>query len=127
MKANRLAPVFHIWIQPVKTFSQPPESNPMETYAAVLYAKSEKFHWPSGGGDQLWKDHIEFIKSEAVTSKLAAGGPFKDGTGDEIALLIFTTSPEEAMQIVARDPLVQSGEVKPVVHPWTTQKGVLPK
>jgi hypothetical protein len=32
---------------------------------------------------------------------------------------------EEAARIIAADPLVAAGELKPEVHPWMTQKGVL--
>ena len=58
---------------------------------------------------------------------MAAGAPFRDGTGDSFELLIFATTTEEASQIVAQDPFVLAGEVKPEVHPSMTQKGVLPK
>ena len=126
VQAHRLEPELHMWIQPTSTFRKPPESNPMENYAAVLYFKSDKFQWPSGS-DPTWQRHMDFVKSQPVTDKLAAGAPFKDGMGDGIALLIFATTPEEASQIVARDPLILAGEAKTEVHPWMTQKGVLPK
>ena len=34
---------------------------------------------------------------------------------------------EEATQIISQDPFVLAGEVKPEVHPWQAQKGVLRK
>jgi uncharacterized protein YciI len=70
--------------------------------------------------------HLAFLKSQREAGKLVAGGPFKDG-GDSVGMLIFATRPGEASQIVAQDPFVLAGEVKPEVHPWTTQKGELPK
>jgi len=126
VQAHRLAPEFHMWIQPTSTFSTPPDSNPMENYAAVLYLKGDKFQWHNGS-DPILQRHMDFVKSQPVADKLAAGAPFKDGTGDGIALLIFATTPEEAAKIVAQDPLVLAGEAKTEVHPWMTQKGVLPK
>ena len=51
-----------MWIQPTCTFGKPPESNPMENYAAVLYFKSYKFKWPSGS-DPTWQRHMDFVKS----------------------------------------------------------------
>jgi len=124
--ANRFAPEFHIWIQPTSTFSTPPESNPMENYALVVYAKGDKFQWHNGS-DPILQRHHAYLRDQREAGKMAVGGPFKDGTGDSVGLLIFATTPEEASQIVAQDPFVVAGEVKPEVHPWTTQKGVLPK
>ncbi len=101
VRSNRLAPEIHTWIQTTSTFRTPPEPNPMEHSAVVMYVKGDKFHWPSGS--------------------------FRDGSGSSAELLIFATSPEEASQIVAQDPWVQAGMVRPEVHPWMTQKGVLPR
>ena len=64
------------------------------------------------------------LKGQRESGKMAVGGPFRDGPG---GLLIFATTPEEASQIVAQDPFVLAGEVKPEVHPWQAQKGVLRK
>lgn len=126
MQSNRLAPEFHIWIQPTNTFSTPPESNPMENYALVIYDKAESFHW-GNGSDPVFQRHIEYVRKQRESGKLAAGAPFRDGSGKSMELLIFATSLEEASQIVAQDPLVVAGSVKPEVHPWMTQKGVLPR
>ncbi len=128
VQAGRLTPEFHIWIQPTSTFNTPPESNPMENYALVLYNKGDKFQ-PLNTPDirPVISRHLAFLKSQREGGKMVVGGPFKDGSGDSLGLLIFATTPEEASQIVAQDPFVVAGEVKPEVHPWTTQKGVLPK
>lgn len=128
VQANRFAPEFHTWAQPTSTFSTPPESNPMENYAVVLYNKGDKFQPLNAPGIQpVIPRHLAFLKSQREAGKMVVGGPFKDGSGDSLGLLIFATTPEEASQIVAQDPFVVAGEVKPEVHPWTTQKGVLPK
>lgn len=128
VQANRLAPEFHIWIQPTSTFSTPPESNPMENYALVIYNKGDKFQELNAPDIQpVIPPHLAFLKSLRESGKMVVGGPFKDGSGDSRGLLIFATTPEEASQIVADDPFVLAGEVKPEVHPWTTQQGVLPK
>jgi uncharacterized protein YciI len=126
VQSGRLAPEIHTWIQPTSTFSMPPESNPMENYAVVLYLKGDNFHWPNGS-DPMAQRHLEFTRSLRESGKLAAGAPFRDGSGSSAELLIFATSVEEASQIVAQDPWVLAGMVKPEVHPWMTQKGVLPK
>jgi len=126
VQSGRLAPEIHTWIQTTSTFSMPPESNPMENYAVVLYVKSDNFHWPNGS-DPTAQRHLEYIQSQRDSGKLAAGAPFRDGLGSSAELLIFATSTEEASQIVAQDPWVVAGTVKPEVHPWMTQKGVLPK
>jgi len=126
VKANRLAPEYHIWIQPTNTFRTPPESNPMETYTLVLYRRGEKSQ-QHNGWDPILQDHLAYLRSLRESGKMVVGGPFRDGTGDSTHLLIFAATPEEASQIVARDPFVLAGEVKPEVHPWSTQQGVLPK
>jgi uncharacterized protein YciI len=128
VQAGRLAPEFHIWIQPTNTFSTPPESNPMENYALVIYNKGGNFQ-PLNVPDirPVILRHLAFLKSLRESGKMVVGGPFKDGTGDSLGLLIFATTPEEASQIVADDPFVLAGEVKPEVHPWTTQQGVPPR
>jgi uncharacterized protein YciI len=128
VQANRLTPEFHIWVQPTSTFSTPTGSSPMENYALVIYNKGDKFQ-PLNARDiqPVIPGHLAFLKSQREAGKMAVGGPFKDGAGDSLGLLIFATTPEEASQIVAQDPFVLAGEVKPEVHPWMTQKGVLPK
>jgi len=124
--ANRLAPEFHTWIQPTSTFSRPPESNPMESYSLVLYRRGEKFR-QHNGSDPVLQDHLAYLKRLRDSGKMVVGGPFRDGSGDSTHLLIFTAPEDEAAGIVAQDPLVLAGEAKPEVHPWGTQKGVLPK
>jgi uncharacterized protein YciI len=124
--ANRLAPEFHTWIQPTNTFSRPPESNPMETYTLVLYRRGEKFQ-PHNGSDPVLQDHSAYLKRLRESGKMVVGGPFRDGSGNSTHLLIFAAAEAEAAEVVAQDPLVLAGEAKPEVHPWITQKGVLPK
>lgn len=127
IQANRLAPEVHIWVQPTSTFRKPPESNPMEKYALVLYNKGDKFHWPNGP-DPVWQEHFAFIKSQHESGKLVASAPFRDGPAEgSFEMLIFAATPEEASGVVAQDPFVLAGEAKPEVHPWMTQKGVLAK
>ena len=127
VKLNRLAPEIHTWIQPENAFSKPPESNPMENYAAVAYLQGDKFQ-AHNGGDEILQRHLDFLKRQRESGDLIVGGPFRDGAwAPSVELLIFATSPEAAAQIVARDPLVMAGEVKPEVHPWMSQKGVLRK
>jgi uncharacterized protein YciI len=128
VQANWLAPEFHIWIQPTSTFRTPLESNPMENYALVLYTKGDNFQ-PLNAPEMLpvIGRHLAFLRDQRENGKMVVGGPFKDGTGDLLGLLIFATTPEEATQIVSQDPFVLAGEVKPEVHPWKTQKGVLRK
>jgi len=128
VQANRLAPEFHIWIQPTNTFRTPLESNPMENYALVLYTKGDKFQPPNAPGMvRVTGRHLAFLRDQSADGKLVVGGPFKDGTGDSLGLLIFAATPAEAAEIVAKDPFVLAGEVKPEVHPWQAQKGVLRK
>ncbi len=127
IQANRLAPEFHIWIQPTSLFHTPPETNPMENYTLVLYNKGEKFHWPNGT-DPVFEQHLAFIKSQRESGKLVASAPFRDGPREaNFEMLIFAATPEEASDIVAQDPLVKADEAKPEVHPWMTQQGVLAK
>jgi uncharacterized protein YciI len=126
VRSNRLVPEIHTWIQTTGTFSRPPDSNPMENYAVVMYVKGDNFGW-ANGSDPILQRHIEFMRNQRESGKLAAGAPFRDGSGSSAELLIFATSVEEATQIVAQDPIVMAGKVKPEVHPWMTQKGVLPK
>ena len=126
VQAHRLTPEFHIWIQPTSTFRTPPESSPMENYVLVLYLKSETFHWPSAP-DPVFRRHLEYLQGLRDSGRLAAGAPFRDGTGEASHLLIFATTQEEASDIVAKDPLVMAGMVRPELHSWMTKKGVLPK
>jgi uncharacterized protein YciI len=126
VQANRLRPEIHIWMQPTSTFSTPPESNPMESYVLVLYLKGKEFHWPSAP-DPVFRSHLEYLQKLRNSGKIAAGAPFRDGTGEASHVLIFATTREEASEIVAGDPLVMAGVVTPELHPWMTKKGVLPK
>ena len=126
IQANRLSPEFHIWIQPVGTFSTPPETNPMENYAVVLYTRGEKAV-QHNGSDPILQQHGDFLKGLRESGKMVVGGPFRDGGPSVTHLMIFATTPEEALQIVSQDPFVKADEAKPEVHPWMTQKGVLPK
>jgi uncharacterized protein len=122
IQANRLAPEFHTWIQPESTFHTPPESNPMENYAVVLLNKTEKTRMHNGS-DAILQEHTAFLKRLRDSGQMV-GGPYRDAVG---GFLILATTTEEAARIVAADPLVAKGELKPEVHPWTTQKGVLSK
>jgi len=126
IKAKRLAPEFHLWVLPTSTFSAPPESNPMENYAMVLYFPGEKAQGHNGD-DPILRQHLAFLEDLRESGKMVVGGPFRDGGSKATHLMIFTTTPEEALQIVAQDPFVLAGEVKAEAHPWMTQKGVLAK
>jgi len=124
IKANRLAPEIHTWIQPENSFSNPPESNPMENYALVLYRPGPNAK-PHNGWDPIMKDHAAWLQDLRDSGKMVIGGPFRDGGPGYTHLLIFTGSAEDAAATVARDPFVVAGEAVPEVHPWMTQKGVL--
>lgn len=127
VKANRLSPEIHTWIQTTRTFNKAPQSNAMENYAVVVYAKGDKFQGHNGK-DPILRQHLAFLERQKGSGDLVVDGWFRDGSwADSVALLIFAASPEAASQIVAEDPLVLAGEVKPEVHPWMTQKGVLRK
>ena len=124
IKAHRLAPQIHTWIQPESSFNSPPESNPMENYALVVYRRgpNTKSH---SGNDPILKEHAAWLDSLRDSGKMVIGGPFRDGGPGYTHLLIFTSSVEDAVALVARDPYVVAGEAIPEVHPWMTQNGVL--
>jgi len=61
--------------------------------------------------------HREYMKWLLDTGRLAAGGPFEDGTG---ALFVYEVdSPAEAQRIAADDPYTAAGVIKDhTLRPW---------
>ena len=124
---NRLVGEFHLWPQRPGTFSKPPDGNPMENYAIVIYQRGEKFQPMSPALVPLAQRHIAYVRGLMSAGKLAAAGPFT-GPGDElIGMFIVAGTVDEAKDIAAQDPFVIEGEARPEIHPWMSQKGVLAK
>ncbi len=126
IKANRLGPEIHTWIQTENSFGDPPRSNPMENYSLALYRRGPhaKQH---NGSDAVLRAHADWLQGLRESGKMVLGGPFRDGGPGYTHLMIFTGSTEDAAALVARDPYVVAGEAVPEVHPWITQQGVLRK
>jgi uncharacterized protein YciI len=127
VKAGRLAPEYHLWQIPATTFNRPPSTNPMQNYAFVIYLKGEKYKPLSQENLPLLQRHIGYMLPQHEAGRIVIGGPFQGDDGEFFGAIITSVSPDEAKDMVAKDPFVTEGEVKPEIHPWMTQKGVLPE
>lgn len=80
--------------------------------------------WSSSDAKIKLKEQANWL--EANASKLAASGPFP-GSREFLGVAIFrSTNPEEIRKLVAEDPLVKAGWVRPEILTWMVAEGVIP-
>jgi uncharacterized protein YciI len=70
--------------------------------------------------------HMENMKAQYLAGRLVLAGPFGDN-GDLRGIQLFkAASLEEAKTFAAEDPAVKAGRLAVEIHPWLTEKGMLP-
>jgi len=66
--------------------------------------------------DEMFAGHFANITRLADAGKLAVAGPFGDKTDWRGMFVFAVETPEEAAQLVATDPVIQSGEMVAEYH-----------
>jgi uncharacterized protein YciI len=67
---------------------------------------------------EIQKGHMDNINRMAETGKLVLAGPFMDD-GDIRGIYLFNVATiEEAQELTATDPAIQSGRLIMELHPW---------
>ena len=96
----------------------------LTTYYFGLITKGPNFDaYNKEDRAKIQRMHLDNIERLAGLGKLLVAGPFADG-GEWRGIFIFKcASLEEARQLAATDPAVQTGRFKIEVHPWMTAKG----
>jgi len=75
---------------------------------------------------ELQKAHLANINRLAETKKLILAGPFGDD-GNLRGIFVFrVSSPEEAKDLCATDPMIKVGRLAAEIHPWQVPEGILP-
>lgn len=75
---------------------------------------------------ELQKAHLANINRLAETKKLILAGPFGDD-GNLRGIFVFrVSSPEEAKDLCATDPMIKAGRLAAEIHPWQVPEGILP-
>ena len=122
IKAGRLAAEVHgPWLVDGSAIQYPESTEGLEQYTLVLL-RPEKDAIAHG----VLEAHATFLKELTDNGKVALAGNFAPHNPSNLyGVAIFRVKTEEATKLIADDPLVKSGTVKPEIHPWATGKGVL--
>ena len=67
-------------------------------------------------GEPLIRRHVAFLKTLEARGELDLAGPFVDGEGGMLVLKV--EYPEQAEEIVGRDPFVLEGVARPEIRAW---------
>lgn len=120
VQAHRLAGDIHPFSASANAFAKPPADAKvvMDKYNVVIFAGTGVI--PSA----LRSRHSAFVDDLDRSGKLAFAALFPDSDSTR-AILILTTTAEEAAAIAAADPYARDGRLTVEIHPWMTQHGVL--
>ncbi|MBS0662629.1 MAG: hypothetical protein JSR48_05150 [Verrucomicrobia bacterium] len=96
----------------------------LTTYYVGLITRGPNFDaYNSEDRAKIQRLHLDNIERLAGLGKLLVAGPFTGG-GEWLGIFIFKCSSlEEARQLAATDPAVQTGRFRIEIHPWRTTKG----
>ncbi|HET6432472.1 YciI family protein [Dyella sp.] len=91
----------------------------MRPYVLVILKTGPK-HVPEGKArDAMFAGHFANIQRLADAGKLVTAGPFDDAGGDWRGLFLFAVeSVDQAMALVATDPVIAHGEMVAEYHRW---------
>ncbi|MBS1715922.1 MAG: hypothetical protein JST30_16465 [Armatimonadetes bacterium] len=95
--------------------------DPNKRLYAVWYEKAANA--PVDAGKRGEVEHAQYMKYLMQDGTLVMEGPFEDGTG--LLLILQTDSDAHAGKIVADDPAVVKGYLKPTVKRWVWRYGGL--
>lgn len=88
----------------------------MRHYVLVILKTGPK-RMPDGKArDEMFAGHFANITRLADAGKLAVAGPFGDKTDWRGMFVFAVETPEEAAQLVATDPVIESGEMVAEYH-----------
>lgn len=92
------------------------DAHGMRKYVLVIL-KTGPNRVPDGPArDELFKGHFANMQRLADEGKLAVAGPFSEKTGWRGLFVIPVETQKEAEQLVATDPVIQSGEMVAEYH-----------
>lgn len=94
----------------------------MTKYYLALLRKGDQ----AGGSAQLQSEHLWHIRQMMDAGKMPLAGPFENGGDLRGIFVIAADSPEAARAVIAADPAVKAGHLKPEIHPWYVAKEVMP-
>jgi uncharacterized protein YciI len=128
VKAGRLAPEVHgPWLIEPGAIHSPAEPPGMEQYTLVLMKRGNKWNPNAPEFMDVMKQHHAFVKLMTDEGNLAVAGPFPFAEQGELrGVAIFRVGAEQTTKLTQDDPIVKAGLLKPEIHPWATDKGVLP-
>jgi uncharacterized protein len=97
-----------------------------DRYALVLLRRpSDAPDLPEVELDRLQEEHLAYLTSLREHGLLVAG-PFRDQEDESFrGLCLFARTCEEARALMADDPSVRAGRMRPQVMTWLTAKGAL--
>ena len=88
----------------------------MTETVAVLYEQGT--NWLPGRplSEQPLRQHLDYLLALHEKGQLVMGGPYADGSGGLVILLVADTT--EAERLIADDPAVVSGILRATVQAW---------
>jgi uncharacterized protein YciI len=121
----RIAEMHPWWSEDI--FSKPARPLKLTKMYLAFLTRGEK--WTpekTAATEEIQKGHMANINRLAEMKKLIAAGPFGDN-GRLRGIFVFRVdSLEEAKNLTATDPAVQTGRLAMDIHPWMIPEGVLP-
>lgn len=127
VKAGRLAAEVHgPWDIDRSAIREPETTQGMDQYTLVLLKNGA--NWNPGAPEfmDVIKKHHAYVKEITAKGKIAVAGPFPLSDAGELrGITIYRAGTEETAKLMQDDPIIQSGQLKPEMHPWITGKGVL--
>lgn len=123
IRAGRLAAEVHgPWLVDASSIRYVESTEGMEQYTMVLLRPQKD----ASGAAGILEEHAAFLKELTDNGKVAVAGGFAPHDPSNLnGVVIFRVKTEEATKLIADDPLVKAGIVKPEIHPWATGKGML--
>ena len=118
VQAHRLALEIHgPWkIDPAAVHDPTPNSNDLQRYTLVLF----RYPPPKAGGGKI----AAAVQGEFDGKRPVLFGVFSSDPELE-KVVIYALDEKDTAELVAKDPFVKNGLVKPEIHPWLTGKDVL--
>ena len=90
----------------------------MKRYVMAFLKKGPNRNQDSATAAKIQREHLNNIGRMAKEGKLVVAGPFLD-EGDIRGIYIFNVeSIDEARELTASDPAIQSGRLEMELHPW---------
>ena len=110
---------------PAQEARKPEPKYEMTTYVMGLLRRGpNRVPISKSESERIQEGHMANIRKMAETGKLIVAGPFTDD-GELRGVFIFKVSSiEEARELAAPDPAIQSGRLALELHPWFAAAGL---